>query len=221
MSEKLQEHEIRTPSKAKPKFALFETFALLLLSMATIGTAWCSYQAASWSAVAQGFSNRSATASRKAAAAELQAQQVAVLDVLLFSQYINARASSNETLAAFYTARFRDEAKKAFNEWTATRPFEVADAPAHPFTTNFYQPRLLVQAREAQVESQELSQRAGEAGRISRNYVLITVLLASALFCGGTASKFETGWIRRAVVILGMAAFVFALEQLGRLPAQL
>ncbi len=220
MSEKLQEQEIRSSARAKRKFALFETVALLLLSMATIGTAWCSYEAASWSAVAQGFSNRSAAASRRAAAAELQAQQVAVLDVLLFSQYINARASSNETLSAFYTARFRDEAKAAFNAWMATRPFEVVDAPPHPFTTNFYQPRLLTQAREADIDSQHLSQQAGEAGRNSRSYVLITVLLASALFCGGTASKFETGWIRRAVVVLGMAAFLFAVQRLWLLPTQ-
>jgi hypothetical protein len=51
--------------------------------------------------------------------------------------------------------------------------------------------------------------------------VLITVLLASALFCGGTASKFEAVWIRRAVLALGLAAFIFAATRLLLLPAQL
>ena len=51
--------------------------------------------------------------------------------------------------------------------------------------------------------------------------MLITVLLATALFCGGTASKFEKLWIRRAVLALGLAAFVFAAARLLLLPIQI
>jgi signal transduction histidine kinase len=87
--------------------------------------------------------------------------------------------------------------------------------------TNFYQPRLLAEAAKAETEGQRLWQKAGEAGRTSRGYILITVLLASALFCGGTASKFEKPSIRRAVVALGLAAFVFAAARLLLLPVQL
>ena len=103
----------------------------------------------------------------------------------------------------------------------ATQPFENSNAPAHPFATNLYQPRLLEESRVAEAESQKLWQQAGDAGRNSRGYVLITVLLASALFCGGTAAKFDAIWIRRAVLALGLAAFVFAVARLVLLPIQL
>ena len=73
----------------------------------------------------------------------------------------------------------------------------------------------------AEAESQRLWQQAGEAGRTSRSYILITVLLASALFCGGTASKFDVLLIRRGVLGLGLAAFVFAVARLVLLPIQL
>jgi hypothetical protein len=198
----------------------FESIAVLLLSLATVGTAWCSFQAASWGALAQGYSNQSGARARVAAQAELQAQQMAVLDVVLFSQYINARAASNEPLARYYSERFRDEAKAAFTAWMATGPFENTNAPPHPFVTNFYQPRLMAEARRADAESAKLGQQAGEAGRTSRNYVLLTVLLASALFCGGTASKFETRWIRDVALLLGMALFIFAVARLWALPTQ-
>jgi hypothetical protein len=194
---------------------------LVLLSLATVGTAWCSFQAASWAGVSQRLTNLSAASSRRAVTAQLQAYQVALLDVLLFSQHINARASSNEALSRFYADRFRGEAKTAFEAWMATRPFENPNAPPHPFVTNFYQPRLLTDSREAEAESQRLWQEGGQAGRTSRSYVLITVLLASALFCGGTASKFEQLWIRRCVLALGLAAFLFAAERLWLLPVQL
>ncbi|MCI0745509.1 MAG: hypothetical protein L0Y58_08900, partial [Verrucomicrobia subdivision 3 bacterium] len=159
----------------------------MLLSLATVGTAWCSFQAATWGGVSQRNTNLSAASGRRAAADQLQSYQMALLDVLLFSQHINARASSNETLSRFYADRFRGEAKTAFEAWMATQPFENANAPPHPFVTNLYKPRLLEDARLAEAESHQLWQRAGEAGRTSRSYVLITVLLASALFCGGTA----------------------------------
>ena len=221
MSAKPQDRNELTPEKAAPKSTLFEPLALLLLSLATVGTAWCSFQAAAWGGVSQRFMNQSAAASRSAAAGQLQSQQLALLDVLLFSQYINARSLSNEPLSRFYAERFRGESKTAFEAWMATQPFENTNAPPHPFVTNFYQPRLLVEARLAEAESQRLWQQAGEAGRTSRSYVLITVLLASALFCGGTASKFEALWIRRAVLALGLAGFLFAAQRLWLLPVQL
>jgi hypothetical protein len=210
-----------TPAKSAPKHVLFEPMALLLLSLATVGTAWCSFQAAVWGGVSQRTMNLSAASSRLAVTDQLQSYQMALLDVLLFSQYVNARVGSNELLAGFYADRFRGEAKKAFDTWMATRPFENTNALAHPFVTNLYQPRLLQEAREAEAESQRLWQQAGESGRTARSYVLVTVLLASALFCGGTASKFDAVWIRRSVLALGLAAFLFAAARLILLPIQL
>jgi hypothetical protein len=205
----------------KPQHALFEPLALVLLSLATVGTAWCSYQAAVWSGVSQRSTNLSAIAGRRAAAMELQSLQYRLADVMLFSQYINARAASNESLAQFYTDRFRDEAKTAYAAWMATKPFENPKAPAHPFVTSLYQPRLLEEARVAEAESQKLWQQAGDAGRNSRSYVLITVLFACVLFCGGTAAKFEAVWIRRSVLALGLGTFMFATARLLLLPVQL
>ena len=203
-----------------PKSALLEAAALILLSLATVGMAWCSYQAAAWGGAAQGAMNLSNVSGRRAATKQLQAYQMALLDVLLFSQHINARANSNETVARFYSDRFRGEAKTAFEAWMATHPFENTNAPPHPFVTNLYKPRLLEEAGLEEVDVQRFWEKAGEAGRTSRGYVLITVLLAAALFCGGTASKFDTLWIRRSVLAVGVGAFVFASERLWLLPVQ-
>jgi hypothetical protein len=103
----------------------------------------------------------------------------------------------------------------------ATHPFQNSNAPPHPFVPSLYHPRLLAEAQNAEKEGQVLWQRAGEVGRTSRSYVLITVLLASALFCGGTAAKFDSQGVRRGVLALGLAVFVFALGRLVLLPMQL
>src|SRR5262245_22715517 len=144
------------PVEKPPKQAGFESLALLLLSLATVGTAWCSFQAAVWTGGSQRLTNMSAVSGRRAVADELHSYQTALLDVLLFSQFINARAGSNDSLARFYSDRFRGEAKTAFEAWMAARPFENSNAPAHPFVTNLYQPALLETARQAEAESQRL-----------------------------------------------------------------
>jgi hypothetical protein len=215
-------NEARTkPPQVARQSALFEPLALVLLSLATVGTAWCSFQAAVWGGISQRSMNESAAAGRRAAADQLQSSQMGLLDVLLFSQYINAHSASNENLARFYADRFRGEAKAAFEAWIATDPFVDPNALPHPFVTNFYQPRLLESSREAEAESLGLWQRAGESGRISRGYILITVLLACALFCGGTAARFEAVWIRRSVLALGLLAFGIAAARLVLLPTML
>ena len=221
MSPKTVEPEKGEATKRKGTTVLFEPAALLLLSLATVGTAWCSFQAASWGGVSQRLTNLSTAASREAVTDQLQTYQMALLDVLLFSQHINARVSSNETLARFYSDRFRGEAKTAFEAWMTTQPFDNTNAPPHPFVTNLYQPLLFTEARKAEAESQRLWQQAGDAGRNSRSYVLITVLLACALFCGGTAAKFEATWVRRSVLAFGLLAFLFAVQRLLLLPTQL
>jgi hypothetical protein len=217
---KPKEANQETPASER-KHSLFEPVALVLLSLATVGTAWCSFQAATWGGASQRAMNLSATSSRRASVNQLQAYQLALVDVLLFSEYVDARANSNAPLARFYSDRFRGEAKSAFDAWMATRPFENPDAPPHPFVTNLYQPHLLAEAAVKEDESQRLWRQAGEAGRIGRNYVLITVLLSCALFCGGTAPKFDSCWMRRAVLGLGLAAFAFAIDRLWLLPVQL
>lgn len=204
----------------RQKRVVLESLALLLLSLGTVGTAWCSFQAAAWGGASQGLMNRSTALSRQAVVSELQSYQMALVDVMLFSEYINARAGSNQPLANFYAERFRDEAKTAFQAWMATQPFQNCNAPPHPFVTNFYRPRLLRQAESVEAQSQSYSQQAGNAGRISRSYVLITVVLASALFCAGTAGKFESVGVRRSVLALGLAAFGFAGLRLLSLPLQ-
>src|SRR3954467_4930555 len=126
-------HKQSGGGEKKRRGPAFEAVALVLLSLATVGTAWCSYQATVWSGVSQRTMNMSAAASRRSVTAQLKSYQLASLDVMLFSEYVNARASSNAVLADFYATRFRAEAKTAFDKWLAMQPLKNTNAPPHPF----------------------------------------------------------------------------------------
>ncbi len=73
-----------TPNPAA-KHAFFEPVALVLLSLATVGTAWCSYEATVWGGVSQRTMNQSAVAGRSSAAKELQSLQFKLADILVLA----------------------------------------------------------------------------------------------------------------------------------------
>lgn len=196
----------------------FEALAVVLLSLATVGTAWCSYQATGWNTRSTKLSIQSTARGRDAAAYRIKADQMFTLDVLLFSEYLNARSVSNEPLVRYYTGKFGPELKQAYEAWMRARPFENPDAPPHPFVTNLYQNALLPQAASIDLESERLWYESGEAARAGHQYTLISVLLAAALFFGGTAPQFEMPRKRRMVLALGLLVLLVAIGMFANLP---
>jgi hypothetical protein len=106
-----------------------EVVATVLLSLATVATAWSGYQASRWNGEqAKAFSRANAARVESTKAADLANAQQQV-DVATFTQWVNAYALDQTELADFYFARFRKELKPAVDAWVATRPLQNADAP--------------------------------------------------------------------------------------------
>jgi hypothetical protein len=196
----------------------FEALGVVLLSLATVGMAWCSYQASGWNTRSTKLSIQSSARGRDAATFRIKANQTFMLDVLVFSEYFQAHSVSNEPLVRFYARKFSPELKPAYEAWLRTEPFENANAPPNPFVTNLYQQPLLVRADAADEQSERLWNAAGEAARTDHQYTLISVLLAMALFFGGAAPRFETRRKRRLVLVLGLIALLTGTGMFLRLP---
>jgi hypothetical protein len=103
-----------------------ELLATVLLTLATVATAWAAYQAREWTGErSQDYSRANATradVNRTSALANRQVQ----IDVATFIQWIHAHAQHRTPLAAFYAARFRNEFKPAFlHGWRRSRSLTV------------------------------------------------------------------------------------------------
>lgn len=186
----------------------FEALAVILLSLATVGMAWCSYQASVWSSESINLSMLSVARAKDAGNLRIKANQTLTLDIFLFSQYLNAHNTSNESLADFYARQFSPELKQAY--LTQIRSSKVPGAPTDPFTKNLYQTPLLVRADALEPESERMWNQSLEAEEAVHQYTLISVLLATALFFSGTAPQFATPRKRRIVLTLGLAALLIA-----------
>lgn len=185
-----------------------ELLATVLLAIAAVATAWSSYQSARWSGV-QAIDFSDANAARvESTRASTQAGQQTQVDVLTFTQWVDAYAAEDEELAGFYFERFRPEFEPAVKAWVATRPLKRQGAPPTPFAMPEYE--LAEQARSEQLlkQAEQSSAEARESNQRSDNYVLAVVLFASSLFFAGISTKLAVPRQRLAVLVLGYVIFI-------------
>ena len=109
---------------------ILELFAVLLLSLTTLATAWSGYQAARWSGEQSQHYARASATRIKAQQQSTAAGQLRIDDLLYFNGWLDARRSGDTALAAVYRRRFRPGVRPAFRAWIAQRPFTNPDAVA-------------------------------------------------------------------------------------------
>lgn len=195
-----------------------ELLATVLLAIAAVATAWSSYQSARWGGVqAVDFSRANASRIESTRAATEAGQQTQI-DVLTFTQWVNAYAGKDTQLADFYFHRFRAEFKPAVNAWIATRPLKNPKAPPVPFSMPQYKLAAAVESEELLAEAETAGVEARQSNQRSDNYVLAVVLFASALFFAGISTKLAVPGQRMAVLALGYLIFVGAALWLATFP---
>ena len=197
-----------------------EFFGALVMSVATVMTAWCGYQATLWGGDETRFYIVASTYQAEAGQLENQALLRGGIQVGLFSQYVTARAQNNDELADFFFERFPTELKTATEAWLAMDPFDNPDAPQSPFGMPEYQLPEEVEAQQAEQLSQERFEAALQADERADRYVLLTVIFAMVLFFSGISGKFQWQVIDAAVLAFGVLVLLAGLVLLVQMPVQ-
>ncbi len=210
----------RTTSDREPqeRKKWVEPVAALLMALATLSTAWCSYQSAAWTRQSNRLMNEFNSLERKAGLLSLQGMQQATIHTAMFMEVLAAKQAGNEQLANFYVERFPPDVRKAYDTWLAEKPFENPNADAHPFVPNLYEPRGAREASDASAKAATSQQEAGVAGSISGQYLANTVLFAAVLFFASASGKFEQRRVRIVAFAFATAVFLFAVVRTATLP---
>ena len=195
-----------------------ELLATVVLTVATLLTAWSAFQSGKWSGVqATSFSEAGATRT-ESTRASTTGGQLATIDVTLFSQWADAVSNDNFDLADFWFERFRDEFKPAMEAWVGDQVVGDPDAvvpDGTPFELDEYVLADLEEADRLALEADAKATTARQANQRSDNYVLTTVLFASVLLFAGIATKFESTPVKlitlTAAVLLLVAGAVTVL----------
>lgn len=195
-----------------------ELFATILLAIAAVATAWSSYQSARWSGV-QAIDFSKANAARvESTRASTRAGQQTQVDVLSFTQWVNAYAAEDKKLESFYFARFRDEFKPAVKAWIATEPLKNATAPPTPFAMPQYKLAATAESERLVGQAERETAAARQANQRSDNYVLAVVLFAASLFFAGISTKLTAPGHRSAILALGYLVFLCTVAWVASFP---
>src|SRR5436190_24367761 len=84
-----------------------EITCAVVLSLATMSSAWCAYQSTLWSGVQTFRLAAAQKAGRDSTAATLEALQLQAFDASMFISYMNAKNEGNERQEKFLFNRFR------------------------------------------------------------------------------------------------------------------
>jgi hypothetical protein len=188
-----------------------ELITVILLSVTTLATAFSAYQGASWGTTMSILLGQASAKRMMASRATATANQLILLDISLFTNWLNAYAGEDEALAKFYEERFRPEFQPAFAAWLATRPRFNPAAPKSPFAMPEYEVGELREAVRLDEEAAALT-NAGMAANDKRDgFALSTVLLASVLFFVGMAQRLKSSSLRITLVLVGALIFLTVL----------
>jgi hypothetical protein len=190
-----------------------EFASAVVLSLATVTSAWCAYQASCWGGV-ETFRLAAATkAGREASSNNLVALQARTIDGSMLISYLEAQSRGDKQIENLLYQRFRPETKKAIEAWLKTDPLHNPDAPLSPFKmAEYVQPEMQEAERQNELFDQEHA-AAHEASKTGDRYVLLTVLFASVLFFGGIGGTFDSRQLR--ISALAIALVLFGITFIG------
>ena len=195
----------------------FELVAVLLLGVATLGSAWCGYQASRWNGEESRLTSQSSNELVEGARLFGLAIQTVSYDSTVVAQYAQAVSSGNEGLQEFYrTTLIRPAFLPTLERWEAE--IEAGRRPGHLLEDENYRNEQLADYEAVQARAAASSAEAQEAGENSDDFILIAVLFASALFFAGVTTSFR---LRSAQALLLLAAgmtIAYAAARLSGLP---
>src|SRR5436309_12250691 len=201
-----------------PRKGLVEPIVALLMALATLSTAWCSYQSAAWTRKSNRLMNEFNALERRAGLQTVQGMQQVTIHTAMFMQMLAAQQAGNEKLVNFYVERFPPDVRKAYDAWLAQKPFENPKAAPHPFVPKLYEVPGTREAAEANAKAANSLQEARNAGTVSGQYLANTVLFAAVLFFASASGKFEQRRVRVLAFAFAVAVFAFAVIRTTMLP---
>lgn len=196
----------------------FEPVTAILMAVASLATAWCSYQNSCWSSISSGLEDKADKLEREASVLKLESHQLEAVQMAAVMEVVDAMLDGDEKRASFHTSRFGGELKTAYEKWMALKPFENPQAPPHPLVPALYTPRHHQEIKENLTQAAQDEAQSNKAGHTASIYLSNTVILASVLFFAGTMGKFSQKHVRWSSLTFAVVLFSYALVRLLMLP---
>lgn len=205
--------------KPKNVNTLIAVISSTLLLLATVGTAFCVFQATLWTGQqAISYGQASAYRIESVRASNNAAAQIQV-DVALFVDWVSAISENNTELANFLEGRFREEFRPAFYAWLSKADTSVGEVPSGtPFELAEYQLETVKESESYLEKAEETFAKGSEANSINDRYISSTVLFAIVLFLTGIEPRWQKAKFKVAMTVAAAIIFTYAFFYILELP---
>jgi len=190
----------------------------ILLAVATLAVAWCSYQATMWNGIQTFRLAESNKYSRLAQQTLIQSGQTKAMEEVVIINFIEAAFEKDQRKVDYILRGVRPELANILSNWLKSHPFEKASAPHHPMVMPEYETLMGKRVEESQkmsAKAQGMFDAAQRANANADTYSLLTVTLSMVMFLGAITTKLvRTGprfvlTLLSAIIFVGVLIFIF------------
>ena len=194
-----------------------EIIGTVLLSVASLAVAWCSYQSGLWNGK-QNFRLAESNLYYKRAQEKLsEASRQQQIDIAVTINFLEAVLDKRQNRIQYYLKRGRPGLAPVLTAWLSLDPLHNDNAPAHPLLMNEYKKLITVSmaaSDSATSNAARLWQEAQHDNSVSDFYTLYTVIFSLVMFLVAISTKLTHIRIAYSCVVFACGIFVAALTLL-------
>jgi hypothetical protein len=189
-----------------------EIFGTVLLSMASLLVAWCTYQSTLWNGEQDFRMAEANICYRRANEFTVLAAQKREIDASITLSFMDAVFEKRQDKINYFLKRSNPQLSSVLSDWLSTKPLQNSNAPSHPLEMDTY--KRLMQASKYSSDSsmrqaEALWQEAKRDNTYSDSYTLFTVIFSLAMFLSAVGTKLTR--IKVAYTSLIFAGSIFML----------
>ena len=171
---------------------MLEIGGTVLLAVASLAVAWCSYQSALWNGQQDFRLAESSLYYRRANERLLMVAQQQEIDAAITINFMEAVLENRRSRIDYYRKRARFDLAPIFNAWLLKDPIHNNKAPAHPLVMDEYKQlvKLSLAASDSATNQAVLLWKEAQVDNLtSDRYTLYTVIFSLVMLLGAIASK--------------------------------
>lgn len=164
---------------------------MVLLALATVGSAWSAFQVSRWNGVETDEARRSASLRIDASREYALVTQTVAYDAAAVSQYAQAVSSENTNLQRFIRETIvRPGFIPILDSWE--EQIAAGELPTNLLENREYLDGLLAPSLDLDASALAATEESEAAGDTADDYIRLTLFFASALFFAGITASFRT-----------------------------
>ena len=169
-----------------------EVYNTILLAIATLAVAWCSYQGTLWNGIQTFRLAESNKYGRLAQQKLIQTGQNMAMEEAVIITFVNAALDKDTGKMNYILNGLRPELSAVLSNWLKSNPFEKASAPHHPMVMPEYENIMAGRIRESEemsAKGEDMFKQAQQANMNGDRYSFLTVMFSMVMFLGAITTK--------------------------------